>query len=89
MGSLLIRILGWASVAVACVHAARMWTIDRRLQRYRAPESKRSQFALVPLRWRRDLYSGTGPAMVDQVWRAWRQVMAFGIVGAVLLALAR
>lgn len=80
------RVLGWFCVAVAMVYALLMRDADRRLQSHRSPGVPPRRYALVPLRWARDIYRPDGAPIVDEAWRYFRRMVAAALAGMLLLA---
>jgi len=83
----MLRILGWASIGLACFFAVRMHLLDRRMQGFRAPGVAPSAFAFVPIRWRQDLYSPEGRVLVTSAWRAFGAMVLWFIAGALFTIL--
>jgi hypothetical protein len=58
------------------------------MQQHRADGIAASAYHLVPVRWRAELYTAEGQAMVTEAWRAWRRTYGLGLPGVLLLALS-
>lgn len=77
--------LGWLLFAGAAFYAIQVWKSDRELQRFRAPGQNSSRYALVPLRWKPELYSDSGHPVLAAAKRAW--LMMFVLVVLAMIAL--
>jgi hypothetical protein len=71
---------GWILFGVAALLAVAMHRADQRMQAFRAPGAPHSAFRIVPLRWRRELYTAEGQALVGRAWRL--TVMMYGVAAA-------
>jgi hypothetical protein len=81
-----LLVLGWILIAVAAFFAAAMHRADRRMQAFRAPGARASAFFLVPLRWKRELYTVEGQELVVKAWRFMFLMYGAALVGMVLLS---
>jgi hypothetical protein len=61
-------VLGWILIGVAAFFAGAMHRADRRMQAFRAPGGRASAYLLVPLRWKRELYTAEGQELVGKAW---------------------
>ena len=84
----MLRILSAGAFTLAIYFAVRMAVLDRRLQAFRSPAVSRSQFWLVPWRIQEDFYTAEGRPLVGKIWSAWRAMLGWFLVGAVLVLLA-
>jgi hypothetical protein len=84
----MFRILSALAFALAVYSAVRIALLDRRLQAFRSPGVSRSQFWLVPWRIQEDFYTAEGRPLVRKFWSAWRSMLAWFLVGSVLVLLA-
>ena len=79
-------VLGWVLIAVAAFFAVAMHRADRRMQAFRVPQARASAYLLVPLRWKRELYTAEGQALVGKAWRLMFVMYAAALAGMVLLS---
>jgi hypothetical protein len=79
-------VLGWIAIGISALFAIAMHRTDRRMQAYRAPDAKPGAYALVPLRWKRELYTAPGRELVASAWRLMFLMYAAALVGVVLLS---
>jgi hypothetical protein len=84
---IVLRVIGWVSVAAAAFCAVQTWWLDLSMQRHRSPSAPSGAFRFVPLRWQQNLYIGDGPVLVARAWRAWRRMIGLSILGMVCLAI--
>jgi hypothetical protein len=78
---------GWILIGVAALLAVAMHRADRRMQGFRAPDAPSSAFRIVPLRWRRELYTLEGRALVGRAWRLTIMMYAVAAVGVFLVSM--
>ena len=78
--------LGWLLIAVAAFLALAMHRADRRMQAFRAPDAPAGAFFLVPLRWKRALYTPEGQEWVAKAWRFMFLMYGAALLGVVLLS---
>jgi hypothetical protein len=88
MISRLASFLGWLLIAVAALYAVRMHGFDRRLHAHRAAGAPPKAFALVPLRWRAELYTTEARPLLDAAWRAYASFVGWGLLGMLLILLS-
>jgi hypothetical protein len=79
-------VLGWILIGVAAFFAVAMHRADRQMQAFRAPGVRPSAYFLVPLRWKRELYTAEGQELVGKAW--WFMFLMYGAAffGMVLLS---
>ena len=78
---------GWILFGVAALLAVAMHRADRRMQDFRAPGAPSSAFLIVPLRWRRELYTEEGRAFVGRAWRLTVMMYVVALAGIALVSL--
>ena len=81
----LAQVLGWLLVAFAAVAATRMWWFDRRLQAFRAEGTARRSYSLVPLRWRRELYTTEAIPLLRRTWQSMWTMYVAAFLGMLFL----
>jgi hypothetical protein len=81
-----LRMVALICFVLSVWYAVRMHSIDRKIQTYRIPEIPAHRYALVPLRWQREMYQPEGTRLVDEAWRCFRRMLASAILGMLLLA---
>ena len=84
--SVVTRTMGWLCVAIAAGFAAYGWSVDRRLQSFRRPDVSRASYLITPFRWQQRLYRPEASSLIDTVWRSTRRMLAFAIIGMLLIA---
>ncbi len=82
----MIRLLGFGSFAAAAACAIGAWYLDLRLQAFRVRDKPPSNYLLVPVRIRRDLYRPEAGPLVDRAWRFIGAMCGFAILGIILVA---
>jgi hypothetical protein len=85
---LLMQLPGWALVCLGIWQALRMWTLDREMQRYRAPDASPAAYLFIPVRWQRRLYTDAGQPLVGEAWLSMLKMYAFTLLGGIVLAIA-
>jgi hypothetical protein len=78
---------GWILIGVAALLAVAMHRADRRMQGFRAPGAPSSAFLMVPLRWRRELYTAEGRALVGRAWRLTVMMYVVALAGMFLVSM--
>ncbi len=81
----LFLLAGWALIAVAAMLAVAMHRADRRMQTFRAPGQPAGSYGMVPLRWKRALYTADGQKLVGRAWRLTVLMYAVALAGMILL----
>jgi hypothetical protein len=81
-----VHIVGWLLVALAAYFALVMHRADRRMQAYRAPGARPGAFALVPLRWKYELYTVEGQELVAKARRSMFLMYGAALLGMLLLS---
>ncbi len=77
---------GWTLIGVAAMLAVAMHRADRRLQDYRAPDQPASAYTIVPLRWKRRLYTDAGRPLVGRAWGLMGMMYVVALAGIALLS---
>jgi hypothetical protein len=85
----ILNLVGWVCIGLAAVAALRLHSLDSALQEFRAAAKSTSRYALVPLRWRRDLYTQEGAPTVLRLWRTFGWMIGSALLGMLLLAVAQ
>jgi hypothetical protein len=85
----ILNLLGWVCIGLAAVAALRLHSLDAALQEFRDAAMHASRYALVPLRWRRDLYTPDGAPLVLRLWRTFGWMVGGALLGMLLLAAAQ
>ena len=81
----LFLVAGWALIALAAMLAIGMHRADRRMQDFRAPGQPAGAYRMVPLRWRRALYTADGQKLVGTAWRLMALMYVVALGGMALL----
>ncbi len=83
-----LRVVGWllllGSVAAWAVYVI----LDRRLRAFRRLDVPWWRYHIIPFNLQEHLYQSEGAPLVGRIWRALGFMFAFGIAGALLLAIA-
>ena len=79
-------VLGWMLIGVSVISALAMHRADRRMQAFRASGVPPAAFSPTPLRWKRELYTGEGRALVRRAWSLMLLMYAAALAGIVLLS---
>ena len=83
----MLQAIGWGFFVASAAFGIAMWSTDRRLRQYRAPNAPHLAFVFVPLRWRRAYYTTEGHPLVKRAWQQLGTMYALAIVGMVFIAL--
>jgi len=78
--------LGWLLIGVAAYLAIAMNRADRHMQAFRVPNAKPNAYALVPIRWKRSLYTAEGQRLVGRAWRLMLLMYGAAFLGMLLLS---
>ncbi len=78
-------VAGWALIAIAAMLAVGMHRADRRMQAFRSPDQPAGAYLMVPLRWRRKLYTADGQKLVGTAWRLMALMYVVALAGMALL----
>ena len=84
---IVLQVAAGLLLAAAAGFALRFWRLDRRMQRFRADGASPASLLLVPMRWRRRLYTPEAHPLVGSAWRALGTMYALAIAGGLLLAI--
>jgi hypothetical protein len=77
--------IGWALLSIGIFLLLRTAWLDRRLQRFRAPDVPAASYLGRFGRWRRDLYTPEGQALRVSTRRAFALFCVFSLVGVLIL----
>ncbi|HYC31946.1 MAG TPA: hypothetical protein VEB59_06620 [Gemmatimonadales bacterium] len=86
MRPVVFLVLGWAAIGLSAAFALAMHRADRRMQAYRAPGVRPGAYGIVPLRWKRNLYTAPGHDLVGKAWRSMLLMYVAALAGVVLLS---
>jgi len=78
--------LGWLLIGVAAYFAIAMDRADRQMQAFRVPDAKPNAYSLVPVRWKRSLYTAEGQRLVGKAWRVMLLMYGAAFLGMLLLS---
>ncbi len=81
-----LEVIGWLLIVASAGSAIQMWWYDRRLQERRVTKQAASAYALVPLRWRKVLYTQEAQPLVHRARRAMWVMYGFAFLGMLFLA---
>lgn len=77
---------GWLLIGMSAALASAMYRTDRRLQAFRAPGQPPSAYRLVPVRWKRSLYTAEGRPLVARAWGLMALMYILALAGVMLLS---
>ena len=81
--------IGWALLSIGILFLFRTAWLDRRLQRFRAPDVPAASYLGRFGRWRPDLYTPEGQALRASTRRAFALFGVFSLLGVLILETAR
>jgi hypothetical protein len=81
--------IGWALLSIGILLLLRTAWLDRRLQRFRAPDVPAASYLGRFGRWRRDLYTTEGQALRASTRQAFALFCVLSLLGVLILESAR
>lgn len=81
---IVLQLAGVLLCAYAVVNAVQAWTLDRRMQAFRADDASFAWFIFMPVRWQRRLYEPDAHPLVDGAWKAVARMYAAATAGCIL-----
>ena len=81
--------IGWALLSIGIFLLLRAAWLDRRLQRFRAPDVPTASYLGRFGRWRRDLYTSEGQALRASARQAFALFCVLSLLGVLILESAR
>jgi hypothetical protein len=88
MVQMLLRIVGWALIALGAISAVDLARSDRKLRALRRAGARAYHYWIAPWRLQEDFYTDAGTPLVKRAWRRIAQMYGFTLLGALLVALA-
>jgi hypothetical protein len=82
-------VVGWAFLGIGIFFLLRAARLDRRLQQFRSPGVSASSYLGKFGRWRRDLYTSDGQALIASTRLAFALFCVAALLGAIIIENAR